>query len=331
MDAPDYLGDSVDEYMEEKWDHSMDDDDKFNWAKNHTDLIDDSSSGGSPVESETYIDVHELPKTFDPLNDTSGKDYQNTQKLARYLSVKRAIDVLASRPAAAPEIEGTEIGDAEWKSTMEQRLARVDSRLWTAWKQSSTSQDGKLLQVLAAAELGGRLNQKTADMIDPNAMKNYADASYSSVGGWAGLRAYVRAKWETTQYLLDKAGIKTLNLYRGISFQDHATYQKLLPLMRHYDAGQDIAGHRYMPTLDVLRNGAASTTTDPSVANDWGGGDRVVLRAQVPRTAAISVPAFGINIKSEHEVVVTGTAWHGWDAWAERAPTFDDVPLKKAA
>jgi hypothetical protein len=328
MEAPNYLGDSVDEYMDTEWDDSMDDDSKFNWIKHNTDIIDDSGSSYPSVESESYTDVSELPKKYDPLNDTSGKDYQNTQKLARYLSVKRAVDVLASRSAAAPEIEGTEIGDAEWKSTMEKRLARIDSKLWTAWKQSSTSQDGKLLQVLAAAELGGRLNQKTRDTIDPNAMKNYADSAYSSVGGWAGLRAYTRAKWETTQYLLDKAGIKTLNLYRGISLPAGMDYQKAL---RHYDAGQDIAGHRYMPTLDVVRNGAASTTTDPSVANDWGGGDRVVLRAQVPRTAAISVPAFGINIKSEHEVVVTGTAWHGWDAWAERAPTFDDVPLKKAA
>jgi hypothetical protein len=204
--------------------------------------------------------------------------------------------------------------------------------LWTAWKDSSTSEDGKLLQAATAAELGGRFNPQTAAYIDLNAVKKYADTNYSSIGGWAGVRAYVRAKWETTQYLLDKAGIKTLNLYRGISFKDHDKYQKLWPVfLRHYDAGHDVSGYHHMPTLDVVRNGAASTTTDPGVANGWGGGDRVVLRAQVPRTAAISVPAYGINIKSEHEVVVAGTAWHGWDSWANRAPTFDQVPLKIAA
>jgi hypothetical protein len=332
MEAPDYLADNAKEFMDEQWEHGgMSDEDKFEWTKNHTDLIAGSSSSSSSDDDAVSVvtDVEALPEKFDPLNDTSGRDYKRTQQLARYLSVKRGVEVLANRPAAAPEIAGTEKGSDKWKAQMEKRLARADSRLWTAWKQSSTSQDGKLLQVAAAAELGGRLNKKTRDEIGITEMKNYADSNYSNVGGWSGVLAYVRAKWEVTQYLLDKAGIKTLNLYRGISFSDHATYQKLL--LRHYDAGHDVEGYRHMPTLDVLRNGAASTTTDPSVANDWGGGDRVVLRAEVPRTAALSVPAYGINIKSEHEVVVTGTAWRGWDAWAQRAPTFDQVPLKIAA
>jgi hypothetical protein len=87
-----------------------------------------------------------------------------------------------------------------------------------------------------------------------------------------------------------------------------------------------------MPTVEVVRNGAASTTTSPGVANGWGSsGNRIVLRASVPRTAAISVPAYGQNVHSEREVVVAGTAWKGWDAWAGRAPEFDKVPLKVAA
>jgi hypothetical protein len=329
MDAPDYLHDNVKEFMEQSWD-DKDDEDKFNYAKHYTDVIKDKSGSGEAPSSK--LEVEALPKTYDPLNDTSGQDYQRTQKLARYLSVKRAVEVLLSRPAAAPEITGTEKGSAQWKAMMEKRIATTDSILWSAWKASSTTTDGKLLQVAAAAELGGRLNKQTRADIDANAMRAYADKDYKGIGGWAGVRAYVRAKWETTQYLLDKAGIKTLGLYRGITFEDRATFEKLLPLLRHYGAGHDIAGYRYMPTLDVLRNGAASTTTDPGVANDWGAGsNRVVLRASVPRTAALSVPAFGINVQSEHEVVVTGTAWHGWDAWAGKAPTFDKVPLKVAA
>jgi hypothetical protein len=54
---------------------------------------------------------------------------------------------------------------------------------------------------------------------------------------------------------------------------------------------------------------------------------RVVFRLQIPRTAAISIPAYGQNIYEEREVVVGGTAWKKWDAWQDRAPTFEQVPL----
>jgi hypothetical protein len=50
-----------------------------------------------------------------------------------------------------------------------------------------------------------------------------------------------------------------------------------------------------------------------------------LTRAVVPRTAVVSVPAYGINVQSEHEVVVAGTAWTHWDAWHKKAPTFDQV------
>ena len=85
---------------------------------------------------------------------------------------------------------------------------------------------------------------------------------------------------------------------------------------------------KLLPNLSVMRNGAASTTTDPEIANDWGStSGRVVLRAHVPRTAAISIPCYGANVHSEHEVVIAGTAWHGWDAWLGQAPTFEQVAL----
>jgi hypothetical protein len=100
--------------------------------------------------------------------------------------------------------------------------------------------------------------------------------------------------------------------------------------MMHMKAARlrTIGKYQHLPTLDVVRNGAASTSVSPNIANGWGADtNRVVLRAQVPRTAAISVPAYGINVHSEQEVVVAGTAWKGWDAWAKQAPKFDEVPL----
>jgi hypothetical protein len=159
----------------------------------------------------------------------------------------------------------------------------------------------------------------------------YANQHFSSIGGYAGVKAYVRAKWETTQYLLDKADVKTLDLYRGIKLKPEV-YQKFLVAWRAYEDRKQVGGFDYMPTLSIARNGAASTTTDETVANNWGTSEnRIVLRAEVPRTAAISVPAYGINVHSEHEVVVAGTAWKGWDSWAGKAPRLGDVPLQHAA
>jgi len=174
-----------------------------------------------------------------------------------------------------------------------------------------------------------------------------ANRLYETIGGFEGIKAYVRAKWETTQYLLDKAGIKTLDLYRGYE-EDRDKYDKMfsgkrrvIPYeeweRRHYAAHQSVrdpgyhADRDYMPTLDVERNGATSMTTDISVANGWRTGrkSKVTLRAQVPRTTVVSVPAYGINVHTEHEVVTAGAAFKGWDAWAGSAPSLSSVPMMK--
>jgi hypothetical protein len=93
-----------------------------------------------------------------------------------------------------------------------------------------------------------------------------------------------------------------------------------------------------LPGLHIARNGASSWTTDLDVANGWRKGSdpeyqgqKITMRAQVPRTAVISVPAYGINIHTEHEVVVLGTAWKGWDSFVNNAPHIRSVPLAHVA
>ena len=227
--------------------------------------------------------------------------------------------------------------------SLRRRIASEDAALCGDWKGSSTSPVGRLLQVATAEELGGRLKLKTSADLNVPEVKGRADKIYSDIGGYNGIKAYVRAKWETSQYLLDKAGIKTLNLYRGIAEdkekydKQHRAFRLTLYCGRHFPAHQEyetkVGKFNFMPTLHVERNGAASTTTDIHVANGWAEGrqTQITLRAQVPRTAVVSVPAYGINVHSEHEVVVAGTGWHGWDAWAGKAPPLDYLPLQKAA
>jgi hypothetical protein len=325
MQAPDYLNESATEMVESDWQHNMSDDSKFEWIKNNTDLIEgETPSKPSPDAPET-MQVEALPKQFDPLNLTSGEDYKRTQALARHLSVERAAQVLTARDLDEQfDAKGNIVKISP--SVLRDRLSKVDAQLWSAWKASSTSEDGKLLQVATAEELGGRLNAKTAALIDPDEAKARANTRFEGIGGYKGIKAYVRAKWETTQYLLDKAGTQILDVYRGIRIPSDQ-FQQAMTQMKAMLARM-IGDHKHLPTLQVVRNGAASTTVDPNIANGWGADEgRIVLRAQVPRTAAVSVPAYGINIHSEREVVVAGTAWKGWDAWAEEAPNFKDVPL----
>jgi hypothetical protein len=322
MEPPvEYLADNAEQFAGESWDQ-MDDSAKFEWLSHNTNIVDDASDAGAePAIAAMQLDA--LPQKFDPLNETSGTDYKRTQALARYLSVARTMEVLKER----------KIADEWLEQHGEGMIAKADNQLWKEWKASSTTREGKLLQLATAEELGGRLNSKTRDVIDADSLKKFADSEFAGMGGYAGIKAYVRAKWEVTQYLLDKAGVRDLNLYRGIALEKD-TFEKLYRagILKHYGARVQVAGHEFMPTLEVLRNGAASTTTDPDVANGWSNSaTRVVLRAHVPRTAAISIPAYGINVHSEHEVVVAGTAWKGWDAWARKAPRLEDVPLKHAA
>ncbi len=352
VEPPSYLADSVAEYQSEVWDQ-WDDDSKFNWVKNNTNIIETAEEDAA----QGTVALDKLPAKFDPLQqNASAADYKRTQALARTMSIERAAQVLVGRGLVK------DVGKA--KSS----VAAIDRRLWTAWKQSSTSDSGKLLQVAVAEELGGKLF-KHKDL-DPDEIiaKADRDRDFKAIGGFNGIKAYVRAKWETTQYLLDQAGLHTLPLYRAINVDgvDNPTYSIAESSpgtwavndgngnTRHFDSKEKADAYvaeeqkanppepvepvkvdigetfSKLPNISVKRNGAASTTTDVGVANRWDGkSGRVVLRTEVPRTAVVSVPAYGINVQGEHEVVVAGTAWVGWDAWKDHAPTFDVVPLHK--
>jgi hypothetical protein len=64
-----------------------------------------------------------------------------------------------------------------------------------------------------AEELHGRLNYKqiAKDAQEVQSLRKLADRDFA--GGYEALKAYLRAKWETTQWLLDNAVMQTLPLY----------------------------------------------------------------------------------------------------------------------
>jgi len=345
QEVPEYLNENISEYQDQYWDGASDDF-KFEWGKNNGHF--EEPSVDAPVS------VSGLPVQYDPLGERDTTlDYRRTQALGRRLSLDAAKMELRERGIIPDE------GKAE-------RAARVfDGSLWRDWKGSSTSSNGKLLQAAIASELGGRLRG-----IEMDKMREYADREFKSEGGWLGVKAYVRAKWETTQYLLDKAGKSTVQLYRAVSVplvqrpligfipasesvtgtaqhvvKDPADKTELAVFDTVDEAKKfaeewmqtnpnlaaqatKVKGYDRLDNIKLERNGAASTTTDRTVANGWGStNNRVVLRIDVPRTAVVSVPAYGQNSFHEHEVVIAGTAWKQWEAWQGTAPSFEHVAM----
>ena len=313
MEAPDYLEQQAQESIDDQW-GQMDDDEKYKWAKDNS-MID---SDEEEETSEGELDA--LPTKFDPLNETTGKDYQRTQALAKIMSVERAAQLLVER------------GLMNNIDTARSQIKEIDERLWQSWKDSSTTENGMILQVAAAEELGGRLHEY--DGLKKHESIKDANRKFRDIGGFDGVKAYLRGKWETTQYLLDKAGIQTMKIYRNIAWDVPfmgSQKQDTKAFGRQYRKyGQPLdrnLGRTYIryPNAVVSRNGCQSCTTDAGVANRWGG--NIVFRVSAPRTAALSIPAYGINIHTEHECVMAGTAWQGYDVWDKPAPTFEEFPL----
>jgi hypothetical protein len=306
MDPPDYLADAAKSSIQESWD-STDDDDKYKFAQNN--LSDEYLTSSSGDSEDGSVD---------------SEDYSRTHDLAEALSQSRTKELMRARGIKKIALSGSASDD---EPTM-QDIKNTDEKVWGGWKESSSGTNGRILQVAAAEEMGGRLNVAHFDTDDLNSIKSDANSIFANVGGYDGVKAYVRAKWETTQYLLAKADKPVVQVYRGVmlSGKDIAATPKVR-----------VDGFTKLPEINVMRNGAMSTTATRSVANGWGGvgfhpdnETRVVLRASVPRTAILSVPVYGQNVQSEREIVVMGTAWQKWDAWKDAAPDFKSSPITKA-
>jgi hypothetical protein len=329
MDVPEYVGENVVEQLEENWEHNLDDDDKFNFVKYKTDIIEEAqkeydeyyeSNGQSGGADEVAI-----PNTFDPLQNTGDSaEYKKTHALVTFMSRERGIQLLQKRGLVDADRPTSDFrGDVK----------DVDKELWRDWKDSSAgSFGGQVLQLASAEELSARYRDMPKSREDIIAQAN---SRYKEIGGFAGVKALVRAKWETSQYALDKAGVNSIEVYRGLRVQmpeDEPVQDVEVDTTAQYNDGLK-SSRTYTKFTDaqITRNGMYSTTTKLEVANGWnaGIGTKVVLRLDVPRTAVVSFPAYGINVHSEKEVVLAGTAFRGWDAWKNNAPSTTEVPIKE--
>jgi hypothetical protein len=316
-----YFESEVEQQQEYYWE-AMSDDEKVTHAQYLLDKPDSDSPGflGMPDRVEVFSD---------------GENFKRSKALGRVMTAERTKEVLIERglhstAGSPPRVE-------------------LFNSIWSDWKSNSAKGLGYALQVAARDELGANYYRTRGEHKTAEKAIAHANEVLHEVGGYDGLKAYVRAQWETTQWMADKAGVKEARLWRGIYVpksqieREGGTQtlwpEKLLsgegPPGAEWLTSQSYAEQaRALPELGLKQSGAASFTTQQSIANSWGGtwehpepSQRVVIDAMVPVTAMLSLPVFGQNVFGEQEVVVVGLPWKRWSAWEDEAP-YDWDPSK---
>ena len=285
------------EAINEAW-NNLSDLSKFTYAQDY-DIVegdgDEVPVGKEPKEWKVTSD--------DPEDDD---EYKATGAIGRELTRLRTYQVLRERGFASDAVDINEI--------------------WESWKASSTAETSKAFQLAAAEELGGHHLFSESDVKELREANNIP-----------AMKAYVRAQWEVTQFVMKRAGVEDLQVYRAVMLpsKDLADERKEEISREQCETKYYAAPCMKLPDVKLKRNGLASTTLKRDVANEWSGIGklppspmRVVLRFDVPRTAVLSLPAYGQNMHEEEEVVIFGgkNKWK-WDAWLNKAPKFDRVAI----
>ncbi len=311
---PDHIFDFAQEEASNAW-HNLSDDEKYKSAED--------SGGGVGFIRLQKPDTFKLTK--------NGRDYERTRGLVLYAQEKLQNKLAKERG----------LGDVQFDD--------VPRTMWGEWKKSSTSDHGLLLQHATALELNGfekkysrneelSIRDAAAGLAKMAGVHEDTDRDEAIKKGIEIAKIHVAATWGATQYAMKKAGVDSMPVYRALMLPE----ESLKGLTRE-DVRQDKDGKfpvltQRLPDLKLLRNGAASTAFGDegrSVANSWQGvgklpkdSKRIVLRIDAPRESILSIPVFGQNVHDEQEVVVAGTAWKKWDAFLDRAPAIEDVPIK---
>ena len=372
IEPPNYLKENIGEYQDSYWDN-MTDKDKFNWAKDNDHIEEAEQTAWQVLESLTKLpdQFDPLGEERSPKDYKLTKLLATHMSMERAIDVLRERKIFEKRSDAARAANTFENrlwsawkGDSASTDGLILQAATAEE-LGGRWRSPTAKPEFEVPEIFVNASGKYAIAGKTAELtgkqfetkgeaekhleswlkeqpvesasISSSTKKQQEDANnrFAYAGGWEGVKAYVRAKWETSQYLLDKAKISEVDVYRAVLLKDKGEEEKV-PIVT--PLGNIDRYVTKLPDVELERNGAQSATVDPRVANDWGGvgaqaagfnreEDRVVLRVRAPRTAVLGLPAYGKNIHGEREVVLAGTAWRKWDAWHKKAPKFEEVPV----
>jgi thioredoxin reductase len=274
------------------------------------------------------------------------EDYQRTSAIAQKLVELRTTELLKERGLVDKGIGGR----------ADQITNEITGAVWDSWKSDSHANVAMAMQLATAQEFDG-LHRLTPEQ-ETHARETAGDdfgaygagamdyakmsAQQASERGLKVLQAYTRAQWETSQFVLTKAGVQNMQLYRGLMLDgnkigpvENADVTTQLPSAGHYAVHDTYAK---LSQMQMQQRGALqSTSLSLGVANGWNGvGSRegnthVTVRLDVPKTSIFSLPVFGKNVPHEQEVVVAGFKDHWkWDAWKGHAPDLSKYPIKMA-
>jgi hypothetical protein len=241
---------------------------------------------------------------------TSDKAYADAQAIAKKIQSTRQQEIFKERLEAGLLSERTASRSADNESL----LKGIAADVWSGWKSSSTTATGKAMQ-LAAVEEFGVLGKPEYEIDREAIIAGVGEEMYDLI------KVHLRATWEATQYLLKATGKDNVVMWRGLQLPASdlglSDEMKAAPRLKKFK----------LDNLKLLRNGLSSATTDPKVANSWGGvgelpkdARRVVIRIDAGAEDILSLPVFGDNVHSEQEVLPMGSRWNRWDAWLNVAP-----------
>ena len=213
--------------------------------------------------------------------------------------------------------------------------------------------DFELMKPVVAGQPGSEI--KIRDVLFGNAN---VEATHGREIAATLVRAYVRATWEASQWAMARQGIDHVVVYRAVFLPTDMVENTEKTKINMPAPGTAVAQSTYfqrknderdyehpiltqLPQVNLKKHSAQSTTLDRTVANHWegvfdtktpeinaGNTTRVVLRIKVPRAAVVSLPSMGKNMQGEREIILAGTHWDAWDAWAGHAPDFADLEIK---
>ena len=163
--------------------------------------------------------------------------------------------------------------DAEEWARLEQSRGKVKTpqmigNIWDEWKRSSSEGLSMAVQLAAARELGGHHRMTPEEVTE-------AEQEARPYGGIPVIQAYVRAQWETTQFVMDRAHAGKVDVFRGLMLPEalvNTTKKVYID-----EAGNEVK-------VSGIETGINSPTGKPYVRFKLGGEQYVIEKERRPAT-----------------------------------------------
>jgi hypothetical protein len=300
----------------------------------------------SPLLLGNNLRLDKLPDTYRPLvTATHGFSKQEYNAILQGTTIaysKQMPDIIRTQAVAGLVFNerASQITKQRGIDITPEQIKDIDDNLWREWMRGSKTPEGLLVQLAVVDELKVPSNLPP----DTDAKKLVADAESKYPGGFDTIKALVRAKWETSQLLLEKAGIKNLEVYKGMNLPDADKFPVKSVMAKAEVYGkvpgkpnESVITEVEYKKLDakIKPRSVMSTSTNLRDAYSFTGyvkgGPGVVMVLDAPNSAALFLPIQRPRIKAkqndESEVALLGTDYNKSDVWLGKVPSKPGEPL----